>query len=252
MKTMPIHAALGLSALLFFTAPLSADEDALSLDAEQLNARVMELEAQVEALKDQLAKARAEIEDLTGEKRQLEQLAGVTAKGQAVDSKIALFHSAYDEDNDQTTVTSKPERIKEASVTTFGEFRFYTRYTYPGAEMTAPPAATELCLLAINYPTDRLKHTKTVQVIVDQETIELPVAGFKQLAKRKSAGGSKSSVGGARSFDLQLTFELDPDTLRRIGIARSMRLELPNLTLTLDEGQIATFAAVHKRVQMGM
>ncbi len=252
MKLFQTTSMIALIALLLHLPAAHADDAAQTQDLAQLQEQVRQLQEENEQLKQQLAKALATIEDLTGEKQQLEQLAGVTIKGEAVESRIALFESEYDAEADRTVVSSKPEKIIDVSATTLAEIMFFTRYEYAGEEMTEAPSSTELSLLFLGYSTDRLKHTETVRLILDGRPIDLPLASFDQLAKRKSAGSSRSSVGGVTTYDHQLTVTLDSDTLRKVSRARTMRIALPNISLNMSGEQIATFVAIRKRMDMGI
>ncbi len=230
-------------------------------NAEQ---RVAELQAQLAALQQKVAALEAENaelrrklnlteqqkQDLTVERAQLEKLAGVTSKGDAVESAAALIESNYDAQADATQVYIKPRPIETTSPGPFSvEHHLSLAYLYPGQQMQQPPDKVQVMIDVFKHPVNSYRALKEVTFDVDGQQVVVPVADYQVLKVYRSAPSLRRS---SDRQDERLTLSLDMATLRKLAAATQVTLKLPGNELIFEREHLAMLGAVQQRINMGL
>lgn len=246
---------------------LKRENEALREQVEQLqqeNARLREQLApadqpaaaapsqqRIDELEQQLAVEREKSEDLEVEKEQLEKLAGMTAKGELIESDIAQASVQYIESRDRTVVRSEPRPILLAKKAGFTEHYLGASYTFSGQQMTAPPDTLTIELFTSNNPTTRYGAFKNATLMIDGEPTDIAVTDYEVINSSKSpARGGRTGGARTETRDELITFDIDQDLLRRLARANLLVIELPNLTLPLGRDHIAMFEMMRTRMNM--
>ncbi|MCC6682169.1 MAG: hypothetical protein IT445_14805 [Phycisphaeraceae bacterium] len=230
--------------------------------------RVAELEAQVTALRQKVADLEAENaelrrklnlteqqkQDLTVERTQLEKLAGVTSKGEAVETAAALIESSYDAQANRTQVYVKPRRIETSSPGPFEiEHHLSLAYQYPGEKMQQspppPPEEVRMMIDVFQHPVKSYSALKQVTFDVDGRELVVPVANYQVLKTYRSAPSLRR---GSDRQDERLTLSLDAATLRTLAAATQVTLKLPGNELIFEREHLAMVGAVQQRISMGL
>jgi TolA-binding protein len=203
------------------------------------------------ALRARLEVVESARQDLESERTRLEQLAGMTTKGELVESKVALIRTTYDADADRTTIASTPERIDGPGGLATVEHRMSLACSYPGKQ-PGPAAAFHFDILTRANVDDRYKNLRSVELVIDGQTHTVPVAAYEVLAStsRQTSTRPGGSARTARAFDERLRLELDRAAVNRISNAADVRVVLYRTTYTLTRENIATFVALRERLDL--
>lgn len=244
-------------------APLASGQPASDIDRssgelQRLRHRVAELEQENAALRAELAQVRQSAaalleqsrdlqnqrDDLVQERDTLEQLAGLTASGEAVASARARFTSDYDARTDRTTVQSVTEKVDPGLGFFNVEHHLRVRYEHPGQAMKTPPDHVLVDVLTLVSPSQRYRSLDEAQLVLDGETVTLPVEDYEIVRTRRYG----ASVAGQRRYDEQLTLRLPAEALRQIGRSREATLRLGDIELPLEGKHLALFEAARQRL----
>lgn len=225
-------------------APATAPAPKTDAKVSEENARLAEENAQ---LKRQLDLTATQRQDLVVENKRLEELAGLTAKGEKVESAAALIKSRYVPEEGKTVVTSVPERLTmEAGIFDVPHVTWF-EYAFSGEEMTAKPETVSFYLVAAGNTRQKYKHADSVRLTIDGESITLPVADYAVTTETKGA----SRVGQKR-FNESLRVDLSSDTLRKLARSRQATAELPSATIAFPAEVLATAKAMRERIELGL
>ncbi len=226
---------------------------------DDLQARIDQLVAENHALREENRQLRARLDaaevanhDLQAERTRLEQLAGMTTKGDLVESKIALIQTRYDDAADRTTITSVPERIEGPGGLALIEHRMAVTYSFPGTQVSQPVEEFFFDILTHDNPDDRYKRLKHVTVITDGQSTDVPVTAYNVLDTKVRQGGSRpgSPSKAIKSYDERLRLTLHREAVNRISRATDVRVVLFSTTFRLSRENIATFVAVRERLDL--
>lgn len=241
----------------------AADGNAAALRDEnaQLKRRIAELEAEVanlrqrlgeeqtqrEQLATQARRLQTEHEDLSAENKRLEELAGMTAKGEKVESAAALIRSRYVPEDNQTVVTTAPERLEhDAGVFEIAHVLFY-EYRYDGQSMSQRPQTVTGTIRAIANQRKKYKDVQQLTFTLDGETLAVPVTVY-EITNVEAPAASRAKQ---KRFDELVRFELDDAALRRIAQARTGSIQIGPTRLGIPAEVLATAKAVRARIEMG-
>jgi len=203
----------------------------------------------VTELEQDLAEARAKVELLETEKAELEKLAGVTAKGELVESARARISATYDEKADQTVVQAKALRADGPQILGFSGYAVGAGFTFPGQTIEAMPEAYQIYLYTKGNKDKRFRSADEVTLIVDGQSMVVPVADYEVLAK---SGGTRPGAKSrsAESRDERLVITVDAATAARLGAASTLELHLPNFPFELRRDHIALIEGVRRRAKL--
>lgn len=229
--------------------------------AEEPSSRIAELEAQVrqlqaenQRLRERLDSTEAARVDLESDRARLERLAGVTAGGEQVESRLARIQAAYDDAADRTTVSSAAERIEGPGGLQWAEHRIALSYSFPGRTLTPEhlPGQITLEILALANTDDRYKLLRNVTLVVDGESFDLPVARYRTVRTqpRRTSARMTSPAKSAALYDQQVTLMLDRDLFNRMGDAQEASIILFSTRFTLSRENLATFVALRERLAL--
>lgn len=247
-----IRIPLTLLVLTCLALPVLGEDDAEKKRLADLEAEVARLRDENQKLREQLDVTETAKEDLTVERTRLEQLAGMTAKGELVESRIAQVRTTFDEAADLTSVVTVPEAIQGPGGLQWTEHRMSVRYAHPGRQPTAElPDTFHFDIFTIDNPDTRYRSLRSVTFIIDGESLELPVANYEILETRTRVTRVRTGNRTTSTFREQLTVDFDRPTLHRLSRATEVQIMLFRTRFTLSRENIATFVAVRERLQGG-
>ncbi len=260
------------------TAQALGDEAAAGDVIRELRARVAALEAENKALREQLAamkpaisdeptaadsksepaplalekelaQAKARVQSLESEKAELEQIAGVTSKGELLETQKTLIKSRYDEKADLTTVEGTPMPVASANTAGFVEHLVTAAFEFAGTELTEQPESFQLVLYTKANPNRRYRNFKAATLLIDGEAVQVPVVSYQTL---DTLGGAKqtagrSGVGKVEARDERLTLAIEPALAERIGAAHTLAVHFTGIDLKLGRDHIAMMEGVRRR-----
>jgi hypothetical protein len=226
-------------------APRADAVEALTNENRALRAQVEQLQRENAELRRKLGVAEVQTEDLAAENRRLETLAGVTAKGERVESAAALIRS--ESRGGQTVVATSPERLDSVSGILEVPHSAWFEYAYAGDAMNERPQTVSLFITASGNSRPKYRTVRELSVTIDGEATRWPVADYSATSR-----GSAASQVGARRHTETIRFDLDDATLRRLARARHVEASLANVQITLPAEVIATARAVRERIDMGL
>lgn len=236
------------------TSAAAADEDAAARRIAELEAEVARLEAENAELRQRLNITETAKADLETDRTRLEQLAGMTATGELVESRLARIQTAYDAEADRTTVTSVAERLEGPGGLQTVEHRLALSYSFPGRSLRLDnqPQTIAASVYTFANSDDRYKLLKTVTLTIDGEAVEVPVTyHVLHTDTRKQSTRYGSGFRTTSTYDEQLVLTLDRATFHRISAARDVSLTLFKTRFTLTRDNLATFVAMRERLEMG-
>ena len=247
--------AIAVLAGMCFIAPASADQEnqlqSLREENAKLKAQVAELTAANAALVQKVAalehsnETLVEVnEDLTVQKKNLTELAGMTPEGKRVQSRRALIEILYNDKEQKTIVRSKAEKLIITRGSGADHF-MSTAYSYPGKEMQSPPQNIRW-YIQTKFSGGIYHGRKNVKLNIDGESYQAPIINYD--ARRRSTG-----MAGRRrtsSDDETLTIQVDAKLLRALGRATSVTCQISHVHFELTPDQIATFTAMRKRIEL--
>lgn len=226
-------------------AAADSDSDPTRQDIEALRQQNQELQRELEA-------ARSSQQDLETEKQTLEKLAGVTAKGEQVESQAALFQTTYDPATDTTTVIAKPKIIPSDSSLGFTQHRLGGRFTHAGRTPTEPPPAITIELLTFANSNRAFKSARNVTFLADDEPVPAAVEAYELISRTRTPRTLKRTGSAtAESRDERITFRLDADRAAAVGRASTLKLEVANVTYHLSREHTAMIEALRLRAWGG-
>lgn len=215
----------------------------LQRENEALRKRIAALEAELAALRERLGLAEAKQSDLAAENRRLEELAGMTAKGEAVASSAALIRSTFNQDTGRTTVHCVPEKLEHLAgpIDTPHTVRF--SYSYDGREMTSPPTFVSMTITAVGQTRRKYEHLDTVELTIDGEPRTVTVAATDAEAHR-----SATSRVGLTRYTETVRLDLSEGDLIALGRGRGATATLGSVELRLPPDVLATARAMRERI----
>lgn len=207
-----------------------------------------------EALEVRIQEAEREIEDLKAERDQLELLAGVSSKGEAVESTIALISERYDAEADRTWVVAKPRSIRPTGLISPADHFLGAAFSYPGQPTIKPSSASDLqmTIYTLSNPTAQYEGFRRVTLEIDGEPVDLPIDQYRLINESRTSRptGRQSNASAAPTImrDERLDARVNDEVLRRAARAGRLRLLLPNgLKFDLGRDGVALFAAMQAR-----
>lgn len=201
------------------------------------------------ALRRERDRARTRARRLEAELTELEKLAGVTAKGELIDTAASLFETTYDEPADTTTVTARPRRAAHSNIAGASAYRVGGSFTVPGRGTGATPETYRLKLFTRANPNRWLKQVEAATLVFDGHAAQAPVIGYEVLDELKAPPGvgRPRTAGGVRARDERIAFALSAELAERIGRAQSLKLVLPRGEIELSREHIAMIEALRRR-----
>lgn len=196
------HAALLIA--LVFALPAMGEQDATEI--QRLSAENQALRQQVAELEARLKQLETKSEDLAAEKQQLEQLAGITVSGEAVESKRALIESKFDKKSQRTVVRSKPEKLAITHGSRADHW-FSVAYSFPGETQAGPP---EKLTAFIQTTGSGGVYNATTPLVLDlggEEPMTLTPASYSSIHKRSSTGATASTRKDNETLIYEFTWE---------------------------------------------
>ncbi|MEM1209802.1 MAG: hypothetical protein AAGI54_11095 [Planctomycetota bacterium] len=269
--------ALSLAIFLGMMGCATSDSAAVTEENARLKQEVAELRAELEAersgqpravepvatatpasddraaLEARIQAAEREIEDLQAERDQLELLAGVSSKGEAVESSIALISERYDAKANRTWVTAKARPIRPDALISPADHFLGATFSYPGNPTPTPASATELQLVlyTLGNPTPQYEGFRRVTLEIDGQPTELRIDRYRLINEErmsKPTGRRSNTTTPIVMRDERLDMLVDDETVRRIARASRLRMLLPNgLKFDLGRDGVALFAAMQAR-----
>ncbi|MEO0964531.1 MAG: hypothetical protein AAFY08_05375 [Planctomycetota bacterium] len=266
-----------MAAFLAIAGCATSDSAAVSEENARLKQEVAELRAELEAersgqpqpvepvatatpasddraaLEARIQAAEREIEDLQAERDQLELLAGVSSKGEAVESSIALISERYDAKANRTWVTAKARPIRPDALISPADHFLGATFSYPGSPTPTPASATELQLVlyTLGNPTPQYEGFRRVTLEIDGQPTELRIDRYRLINEErmsKPTGRRSNTTTPIIMRDERLDMLVDDETVRRIARASRLRMLLPNgLKFDLGRDGVALFAAMQAR-----
>ncbi len=226
--------------------------------AEQTPAPPSPASADLTMMQRELDAAREKTQRLEAEMVELEKLAGVSAKGELIESAISLFETTHDEQADTTTVRARPKRVISTNVAGFSEYRLGGSFTIPAparqanpGDRASLPGAYQLELYTYGNPNRWLKSAKSATLRIDGQDFDAPVAEYAVIDELKappSAGRTKTTAG-VLARDERVAFTLSPELAERLGRAQTLALLLPKAEFELGREHIAMVEAMRIRAQ---
>ncbi|MEM0914385.1 MAG: hypothetical protein AAGK09_07220 [Planctomycetota bacterium] len=274
MKKTPCFVLFSTATLLSAAVGCSTGESAaVSEENAQLRREVAQLRAELEAerrsqpadavavaapaedpdaLAARIEQAEQEIEDLKAERDQLELLAGVSSKGDAIASAQALITERYDSKADRTWVVAKPRPIRPQGLLSPADHVLGTAFSYPGPPSKTPTNASDiqLVLYTLGNPTAQYEGFRRVTLKFEGESIDLPVDRYRLINETRKVKPARQSNAAPPqvSRDERLDIDIDDETVRRISRASELWMVLPNgLRFDLGREAIAQIAAMQAR-----
>jgi hypothetical protein len=210
-------------------------------------------EPELTEVQRELAAAREKAQRLEAEMVELEKLAGVSAKGELIETAASLFETTH-EATGATTVRAKPRRVISKNVAGFSAYYVGGSFTTPAgnqADAAALPDVYRLELYTQGNPDRWLKTVKGATLRLDGRDFDAPVADYEVLDELKSppSAGRQRTTAGVLARDERLTISLTPDLAERLGRAQTLELILPKAELQLGREHIAMIEALRLRAQ---
>ena len=224
--------------LLVACAPGPSDADLAALRAENAGLRT-----QLAAL-DPAPPTEELATDLAIENRRLERLAGVTAKGELVETADARFRAAHDPTSGRTTVVGPRVPAESTATIDLTRYAVAVGFTHPGEELAAadrPIREFLLLLETAGNASARLAAADAAELVADGERFRLPLGSYEVLRERsaRGPGGRSGRSAGAGARDERLLFTLDRAAARALARSAAAELRLPGLTLPLTREHAA-------------
>ncbi|MBI1368612.1 MAG: hypothetical protein GC162_08140 [Planctomycetes bacterium] len=225
---------------------LRSELDTIRKQIAQMKGELTTTQQQTAELKTQLTEAKKSTEDLTAEKMRLEQLAGMTAKGEAVDSAIARIQTDYDDKADRTTVTSAPVKVPTSGVLALVDHKILFQYTSSGKSAGAAPDKMSMIMTVNKHASNRYKFAKSIDLTVDGKALSLPVTNYEVTDQSRVNTGKGFEV----RYDERITFSLTDDSLRALARASDAKAEFSGNTLEIPREVLAVASAMVERMKM--
>jgi hypothetical protein len=230
------------------TQSTSTDPRLAALEAEnaRLRAQLQQALDQIATLQKQLTKTSEDKQDLEAERKRLEQLAGLTAKGETIQSAIARINTSFDSAANRTTVASIDIKPLENSSIVNSPHRLAFAFSYPGSKLTGSPDDIHFSLTAFFRPNTRYGSQNTITLLLDNQPLQLAVGSYDRFETVKTRGPK----GTTERYHEKLIIPLTIDQLRTIAGANSLTLQIAGNDLILPRDFAATAGAMRERIQL--
>ncbi len=228
------------------TKAILVENQRLRQELVEARTRIAALRQQLEAATRQNTALAQDKSDLQIEKTRLEQLAGMTSKGEAIQSAIARIKGTYDSSSDRTIVASSPLKPLSQTSNVNAEHHFTFEYEHAGQKLTGDPSAIRLILAAYFRPNTKYGAQKVVTLILDGERLGLPVSGYETIGTSRTP----SPLGTMTRYNERIAVALTPDQLRAIALASEASVEFAGNLMQMPREFAATAGAMRERIKL--
>jgi hypothetical protein len=218
----------------------------LQTENEQLKAQLEQLKARIAALEKSNTTLQVVNEDLEVEKKNLTELAGMTAQGKRIASRRALIETLYNDQQHKTIVRSKPEKLTITRGSGADHF-ISAAYSYRGREMNDKPQ-TIRWYIQTKFSGGIYRGRDQIELDIDGQIHHVAITDYKARRRRTGAAGKAQS----NRDDEVLAIAIDAALLRQLARAGVVTGRIGHIRFELTLDQIATFKALRKRIELGM
>ena len=232
----------------------AAELERLRAENAELKARVVQLEAQLTELTrsspasaDMDSTESQRVAELEQKVQTLEQLAGVTATGEKVESKRALIKTEYYKKANETVVRTQPERMSITHGSRHDHWLSFA-YAYPGEQLDGEPEKVTLFIQTQLTGGDYDAKTQLTFTLDAADKLTLTPASYDRVHKRSRTGGTTT----ARKDNETLVYTFTWPQFQQLARAYEVEGTLGKVRFKLTGDQLADLKALRERVRLGV